>query len=105
MKETLKSNKEIIAILLIIVISCLAFLPFANQTGYFLNDWHPLAGKLTGASPFQMWIHERVGVGLLYQMTYPIIGDWLFGWQLFTLSMRILSSLAFYWLLRIIWPE
>jgi len=105
MKEKLENNKEIIAILLIVVISCLAFLPFANQTGYFLNDWHPLAGKLSGASPFRMWIHERVGVGLLYQITYPIIGDWLFGWQLFTLSMRILSSLAFYWLLRIVWPE
>ncbi|MCD6475377.1 MAG: hypothetical protein J7K85_03810 [Anaerolineaceae bacterium] len=105
MKEKLENNKEIIAILLIVVISCLAFLPFANQTGYFLNDWHPLAGKLTGASPFSMWTHERVGVGLLYQMTYPIIGDWLFGWQLFTLSMRILSTLAFYWLLRIVWPE
>jgi hypothetical protein len=89
----------------LIVIAMICFLPLSNQTGYYLNDWHPLAGKSNNTSLFSMWSHERIGVGLLFSITYPIIQDDYFLWQLFTILLRLISTIGFYWLLQKIWKE
>ncbi len=101
----IRKNEHLVNIIVLIVIAMICFLPLSNQTGYYLNDWHPLAGKSNNTSLFSMWSHERLGVGLLYSITYPILQDNHFLWQLFTISLRLISAIGFYWLLQKIWKQ
>ena len=105
MTQWMKKNETAVSISFLILLAILCFIPLSNQTGYYLNDWHPLAGKLKDTSLFQMWASERVGVGLLYSLTYPILGDNLFGWQLFSIGLRLISALGFWWLIRSVWKK
>lgn len=101
----IRKNEHLVNIIVLIVIAMICFLPLSNQTGYYLNDWHPLAGKSNNTSLFSMWSHERLGVGLLYSITYPILQDNHFLWQLFTISLRVISAIGFYWLLSRVWKK
>lgn len=105
MKTWINRHETFASLLLLFLIAIICFLPLSNQTGYYLNDWHPLSGKLNDASPFQLWAHERLGVGLLYSITYPVLGDHLFLWQLFSIGLRLVSAILFWWLTRIIWKD
>ncbi|MAT45577.1 MAG: hypothetical protein CL609_24875 [Anaerolineaceae bacterium] len=101
----MRKNQNVINIIVLIVIALICFLPLSNQTGYYLNDWHPLAGKLTNKSVYSLWSFERKGVGFLFSITYPIIQDNHFMWQLFTISLRLLGAIGFYWLLNLVWKK
>lgn len=105
MKSWIKKNETAASITFLVLLTILCFIPLSNQVGYYLNDWHPLAGKLNHASLFEMWAHERYGVGFLYSITYPLIGDNLFLWQLFSIGLRLTSALGFWWLLRLVWKD
>jgi hypothetical protein len=105
MKLWIIKNETAVSIVFLLLLTVICFIPLSNQTGYYLNDWHPLAGKLNDTSLFKMWSHERYGVGLLYSITYPILGDHLFLWQIFSIGLRLISALGFWWLIRLVWNE
>lgn len=94
-----------LSILLITVISALAFLPFINQLGFYFNDWHPLSGEVAGVSAYSLFKLERPGVGYLYDLTYPILGPHPLAWQLFTFALRLGGVICFLLILRRLWPE
>jgi len=100
-----KSNWFDIAV--IAFFSILAHGLMINWLGFYTDDWTFL------------WTYSRYGSegltnyfstnrpiwGLFYQITMPILGIKPFTWHLFTLIWGMITSLALYGVVRLVWPN
>jgi len=86
-------------------IGLLAYTPFAFSTGFYYNDWHPILGKITDTTLFTLFKADRPTLGIIYSITVNLFGDNPILWQLFAVSLRVLSGLVLYMLLLLIWPK
>jgi hypothetical protein len=94
-------------VLLIIVVSILAYGLLIPWLGYYTDDWtFTWAYKLYGSQGlFNYFSLNRPFFGLTFQLTMPILQDNILAWQIFGLICRIITSLSFYWLTCLIWPK
>lgn len=95
-----------LAILFILALGALAYLPLANQMGYYRDDWHVAwAGRTLG---FQQIIDlhktDRPFMGVVYALTYLLLGDAPLAWHLYAIGARLAGALLFLWLVRLLWP-
>jgi hypothetical protein len=44
-------------------------------------------------------------MGVVYSLAYRILGDASVNWHLYALLWRFIGGLAFFWILRIVWPK
>lgn len=77
------------------------------RLGYYHDDWYMLwsAASRGVESLAPLFSMDRPFMGRLYIVFYRIIGENIAGWHLFTLVFRTAGALAFYWILRIVWPR
>ncbi|MEI8132362.1 MAG: hypothetical protein WCG34_08010 [Leptolinea sp.] len=75
--------------------------------GFYWDDWPYLwFAKTLGASGFaDVFSRDRPFLAVLYSITIPALGVKPVVWQLFALVWRWLASLAFWWVLRLLWPN
>lgn len=95
---------DILAILLLVTISALAYLPLAGQLGYYHDDWFPTMARVSGVSLETMHAVDRPMMGTLYQITAGILGEQPLVWHLYAWAARTLGGLALLWLLRQVFP-
>lgn len=93
---------------LILLFFCLAayglLLPWL---GFYWDDW-PTVWYLHfwGADIFKdVFASDRPLLGILFRITAPLVGETPAAWQVFAILTRWLSGLAFWSLLRAIWPR
>ena len=93
---------------LILLLFCLAayglLLPWL---GFYWDDW-PTIWYLHfwGADIFKdVFAADRPLLGILFRITAPLVGETPAAWQVFGILTRWLSGLAFWALLRAIWPR
>ena len=93
---------------LILLLFCLAayglLLPWL---GFYWDDW-PTIWYLHfwGADIFKdVFASDRPLLGGLFQLTAPLVGETTAAWQAFGILTRWLSGLAFWALMRAIWPR
>ncbi len=85
----------------------LAYLPLVNQMGFYWDDWPMLWFKITqGADGFlHAFDSDRPFLGALYKITAEIFGNKPLIWQIGTVFFRWTVTLAFWWMLKQLWPD
>jgi hypothetical protein len=75
--------------------------------GFYWDDWPYLwFAKTLGASGFiDVFSRDRPFLAVLYSIVLPVLGSKPVVWQLFALVWRWLAALAFWWVLRLLWPN
>jgi hypothetical protein len=44
-------------------------------------------------------------MGVVYSVIYHLLGDSILNWHLYALLWRFIGGLAFFWILRLVWPD
>ncbi len=94
-------------ILLIIAISALAYLPLITKFGYTFDDWYLMyAAKAYGAQVFHtIFSVDRPLRAYILIPEYFLFGENPLWYNLSAWAFRVLSALAFGWILRMTWPR
>ncbi len=85
--------------------AALAYLPLVGQLGFYNDDWFTLISRISNVGLLRMHVIDRPVMGLVYTITYRLLGDAPLAWHLFSFVVRAMGGLAFLWLLRLVWPE
>ncbi|NMC80259.1 MAG: hypothetical protein GYA59_12920, partial [Chloroflexi bacterium] len=107
LKNNLLARETLVSILFILVLGAIAFLPLVNQMGYYRDDWHVAwAGHNLGFQQIiDMHKTDRPFMGVVYGLTYLVLGDAPLAWHLYAIAMRLAGALLFLWLVRLLWPR
>ncbi|HXQ37694.1 MAG TPA: hypothetical protein VN843_27040 [Anaerolineales bacterium] len=110
MRQTLQklfTNETIIATLLILLTTILTYGASIPNLGYYHDDWFVLwSGQVRGAeSLIPLFSTDRPFMGVIYSFVYRLLGDTLINWHLYALLWRFIGGVAFFWILRLIWPN
>ena len=101
-------NKEtIFSIILLIILSALAYLPMINRFGYYFDDWNLIwAGYTQGAQKLvDIYSIDRPFIGYMFSGLYRLLGDNALPWNISGYFIRLASGFGLLWLLRMIWPK
>jgi hypothetical protein len=95
------------AICLIILTTILTYGTMLSQLGFYRDDWYLLwTAESEGATGLlNLFRGDRPFLGWLYIFDFSMLGVSPFGWHLYALIIKIISALAFFWLVRSIWPQ
>src|SRR5215207_2248109 len=110
MKQSIQSlfkNETFVAALLILVATVITYGVSIPKLGYYHDDWFVLwSGQMRGAeSIIPLFSSDRPFMGVIYSFIYRLLGDSIANWHLYALLWRFIGGLAFFWILRLIWPE
>ena len=110
MKQTLQklvNDETIIATLLILLTTVFTYGVSISKLGYYHDDWFVLwSGQVRGAeSLIPLFSTDRPFMGVIYSFVYRLLGDTLINWHLYALLWRFIGGMAFFWILRLIWPN
>jgi len=110
MKQTIQKllhNETLIAILLIFLTTVITYGVSIPRLGYYHDDWFLLwSGQARGASSIiPLFATDRPFMGVVYSIVYRLLGDSITNWHLYALLWRFIGGLAFFWILRILWPR
>jgi hypothetical protein len=91
---------------LITVLTGLAYGILITQLGFYRDDWYlfSTAQSQGTAGIVALFQIDRPLVGYLYAACYRLLGTAPLAWQLTVLVVRLAGNLAFFWLLRMLWP-
>jgi hypothetical protein len=110
MKQTLRDlfkNETFAAILLILLTTVITYGVSIPRLGYYHDDWFVLwSGQARGAqSLVPLFSTDRPYMGVVYSYVYRLLGNTIINWHLYALLWRFTGGLAFFWILRLIWPN
>src|SRR5215207_2177601 len=105
--QKLLKNETFIAILLILLTTVITYGVSIPKLGYYHDDWFVLwSGHVRGAeSIISLFSTDRPFMGVIYSFVYRLLGDAVINWHLYALLWRFIGGLAFFWILRLVWPE
>jgi hypothetical protein len=74
--------------------------------GFYRDDWYLLvtAQSEGTAGIIELFQIDRPLIGYFYALAYPILDFAPLAWHCATLALRLVGNLAFWWLLRLVWP-
>lgn len=100
-------SETFLSILLILLATVITHGLRISSLGYYHDDWYLLwSGAARGAeSIIPLFSTDRPFMGVLYSYSYRLLGDHVLNWHLYALLWRFLGALAFYWILRLLWPR
>jgi len=110
MKQTIQrlfKNETFTASLLIFLATVITYGISIPGLGYYHDDWFMLwSGQARGAaSIIPLFSTDRPFMGVVYSYVYRLLGDSILNWHLYALMWRFIGALAFFWILRLIWPQ
>lgn len=93
--------------LFLLALCLLAYGPFLNRLGFYWDDFpiNWIASTMGPTGLARYFSGNRPVWGLIYQFTTSIFGSQPLTWQIFALLMRWITGLAFWQLLRLVWPS
>src|SRR5512138_1723502 len=105
--QTLFKNETFLATLLIFLTTLITYGLSIPQLGYYHDDWFVLwSGHARGAqSLMPLFATDRPFMGVVYSYVYRLLGDTIVNWHFYALLWRFIGGLAFFWILRLIWPN
>ncbi len=100
-------NETFISTLLILLTTAITYGISIPNLGYYYDDWYLLwSGQARGAeSIITLFSTDRPYMGVVYSYVYRLLGDSILNWHLYALLWRFIGGLAFFWILRLIWPK
>jgi hypothetical protein len=105
--QKLFKNESFIAVLLIFLTTVITYGVSIPNLGYYHDDWFVLwSGQARGAeSLIPLFSTDRPFMGVVYSVVYRLLGDAIVNWHLYALLWRFIGGLAFFWIVRLIWPD
>jgi hypothetical protein len=105
--QKLFQNETLLSILLIFLVTMVTHGLRIPWLGYYHDDWYLLwSGAARGVeSIIPLFSTDRPFMGVIYSYAYRLLGDNLLNWHYYALLWRFLGGLAFFWILRLIWPK
>lgn len=102
-----KISPGILACILIAVIGGLAYLPWVSKFGYSYDDWYLMyAAKAYGSQAFHLIFSvDRPLRAYVMIPAYALFGEEPLGYNLSAYVFRCLGGMAFWWLLKMLWPK
>jgi len=93
--------------LALFVLCALVFVPLVYRLGFYWDDWPSIWFlHFWGPASFKTGFSiDRPLLAWIFMLTTPIFGESTSAWQFFSLFTRFLSSLAWWWTLRGLWPQ
>ena len=100
-------NETLLSILLIFLTTLITYGVSIPNLGYYHDDWFVLwSGEARGAeSLMPLFSTDRPFMGIVYSVIYRFLGDIILNWHLYALLWRFIGGLAFFRILRLIWPD
>ena len=101
-----KNTEPFLAVLLLVLVSAIAYLPLASRFGYYFDDWSLVwAGQTPGpAKLIQMYSIDRPFIGPVFAGLYGVLGENPLPWALTGYLLRVGGGLALLGALRMVWP-
>lgn len=105
--QKLFKNENFAAIFLILLTTVITYGVSIPNLGYYHDDWFVLwSAQSRGAeSLIPLFSTDRPFMGVVYSVVYRLLGDTIINWHLYALLWRFIGGLAFFWILRLIWPN
>ena len=106
MLRSLKLNDRFVPLSLLLI-TAISFAPLIHSLGFYWDDW-PSMWYLHFQGPQSFHDNFSVDRPLLawiFRITTSIFGESTLAWQLFGIFTRWLTTLSFWWVLRLIWPR
>jgi hypothetical protein len=96
-----------ILLALLLVMSALVYLPRLNQIGYLNDDWYLMyTAHAYGPQVFaDIYSIDRPLRALVLGPAYTLFGDNPLYYNLSAYFFRLISGIAFFWLLQMLWPR
>jgi len=100
-------RKDTLVLFVLIIVSCLTYLPFVRQFGYFNDDWYLMySAGAKGLTVFRdIFSIDRPGRVLVMIPAYWLFGQNPLYYNLSAYIFRLLSGLGMYWISRLLWPR
>jgi hypothetical protein len=100
-------NKSILSIVLLTLVSAIAYLPLVGSFGYYYDDWY-LMYSVGANGPSVFW--DIFSVDRPYRALVMIPAYSLFGanplyYNLSAYLFRLAGALALFWILKMLWPR
>lgn len=104
--ETLQKRKYP-ALFVILLAGAAAFLPLIGQIGFIRDDWHMIWAASANGLPAVIaeFSIDRPFMGLIYGLTYLLLGKSPLAWNLYAFLIRYLSAAGMYLLADTLWPS
>jgi hypothetical protein len=106
MKIRLFHSETTIAIITIILLTIITHGLRLIDLGFYRDDWYLLWNGYTQGfqSIGPIFQGDRPFMGIIYSWVYRFLGNEALAWHLYALVLKLGGALAFFWLLRMIWP-
>jgi hypothetical protein len=104
LKEIRFSSKTVPVALAVLCL--ISFAPLIAFLGFYWDDW-PSVWFLHFWGPTifpDAFAIDRPLQGWLFVLTTSLVGESILAWQVFGILTRLASSLALWWVLRLVWP-
>jgi hypothetical protein len=91
---------------LIALVTLLTYGILLPYLGFYRDDWYLLATAQSRgtAGIIELFQIDRPMIGYFYALLYPVLDFSPLAWHGATLALRFFGNLAFWWLLRLLWP-
>ena len=101
------ANSNLVALVLIVLGAALAYLPLVSRFGYSYDDWYLMySAKAYGPQAFHaIFSIDRPLRAYLMIPAYMLFGEKALWYNLSAYLVRCLGGLAFWWLLKMLWPH
>jgi hypothetical protein len=100
-------HPDTVAILALVLLGLLTYLPGLGRLGYYGDDWHVTwGGTLYGpAKILDLHLTDRPLMGLIYAATFALLGNAPIAWHLYILGLRILGAVVVYGIFNEVFRE
>lgn len=97
----------IFAVLTIVLISAITYLPLAKGFGYYFDDWNLIwAGHTQGPQKLiELYSIDRPFMGYVFAGMYTLLGDSALPWSICGYIIRLVGAFGLFSLLRMLWPN
>ncbi len=105
-KALLKSER-FLSILILVLVSAIAYLPFIGRFGYLNDDWYEMyAAQVRGAQVFfPIFSIDRPARAFLMAPLYLLFGQNPLPYNVSAYLFRLAGGLSVLWIFRRLWPE
>ncbi len=97
--------KIAIPIILLISIGLITYLPFSSRLGVYHDSWYIVMAKYLNKDMRSLFLSDRPAIGINFSILSKIFLLDFRAWFLYALTIRILTAILFFIILKIIFPK
>jgi hypothetical protein len=107
MKSRFLKSETFAALITIVLLTIITHGLRLATLGYYRDDWYLIwNGHTRGFESIALIFQgDRPFMGIVYAWEYLFLGDNPLNWHIYAFVLKLSGVLAFFWLLRMIWPK